>query len=149
MTIVYEYDSIDMENFRVSLQDGLLVDRAEEVARLEELLARGTPQLVLMYGRRRVGKTYLLGRAWGSDVPAFYFTASETTPSQNREALLLAFAQWSGQEIHVEDYPTWRTVFRLLLDHHPDQPLVLTLDEFQYLLAKSVDFTNRSKWLET
>lgn len=117
----------------MNLQDEVLVDRAGEVARLEALLERGTPQLVLMYGRRRVGKTHLLGRAWKSDVPAFYFTASETTPSQNREALLLAFAQWSGQEIHVEDYPTWRTVFRLLLDHRPDQPLVLTLDEFQYL----------------
>lgn len=117
----------------MKLREEVLVDRAGEVARLEELLGRGTPQLVLMYGRRRVGKTYLLGRAWKSDVPAFYFTASETTPSQNREALILAFARWSGQEIHVEDYPTWRTVFRLLLDHRPEQPLVLTLDEFQYL----------------
>jgi len=126
----------------VSQLNELLVDRAEEVARLEELLGRGSPQLVLMYGRRRVGKTYLLGRAWKSDVPAFYFTASETTPSQNREALLLAFAQWSGEEIHVEDYPTWRTVFRLLLDHRPDQPLVLTIDEFQYLGENDQDLAS-------
>jgi AAA+ ATPase superfamily predicted ATPase len=110
-----------------------MVDRGDEVARFRELLERGTPQLVLLYGRRRVGKTYLLNRAWGADVPSFYFTASETTPAQNREALLLAFAQWSGMDINVEDYPTWRTVFRLLLDHRLDGPLVLALDEFQYL----------------
>jgi AAA+ ATPase superfamily predicted ATPase len=36
-------------------------------------------------------------------------------------------------DINVEDYPTWRTVFRLLLDHRLDGPLVLALDEFQYL----------------
>jgi uncharacterized protein len=110
-----------------------MVDRTEEVARFRGLLERGTPQLVLLYGRRRVGKTYLLSRAWGRDVPSFYFTASETTPAQNRMALLLAFAQWSGLEINVEDYPTWRTVFRLLLDHRPGEALVLALDEFQYL----------------
>ena len=110
----------------------LVVDRAAEADRLRSLLARGSPQLVLMYGRRRVGKTHLLGRVW-NDVPAFYFTASETTPAQNREALLAAFARWSGEEIYAEDYPTWRSVFRLLLDHGAPEPLVVTLDEFQYL----------------
>ena len=45
-----------------------MVDRAEEVERFRGLLERGTPQLVLLYGRRRVGKTFLLSRAWGSDV---------------------------------------------------------------------------------
>ena len=116
----------------------LLVDRKPELARLHALLERGQPQLALLYGRRRVGKTHLLGRAWG-DVPAFYFTASETTPSQNRIALLQAFAEWSGESIHYEDYPTWRTVFRLLLDHASPDPLVITLDEFQYLGENSKD----------
>lgn len=110
----------------------LLVDRDQEVKRLRGLLERGQPQLALLYGRRRVGKTHLLGRAW-SGVPAFYFTASETTPAQNRKALLHAFAEWSGEPIQPEDYPTWRTVFRLLLDHGTPEPLVITLDEFQYL----------------
>jgi uncharacterized protein len=116
----------------------LVIDRAEEIERLRSLLARGSPQLVLMYGRRRVGKTHLLGRAW-KDVPVFYFTASETTPAQNRQALLAAFIQWSGEEINVEDYPTWRSVFRLLLDHRSPDPLVVTLDEFQYLGDKPTD----------
>lgn len=109
-----------------------VVDRVEEIERFQALLARGTPQLVLMYGRRRVGKTYLLARVWEEHVPAFYFTASETTPAQNRESLLTAFAEWSGEEIHAEDHPTWRSVFRLLLDHRSPEPLVMTLDEFQY-----------------
>ena len=83
---------------------GSLIDRDEERARLRDLLATGVPQLVLMYGRRRVGKTFLLNRIWG-DAPAFYFTAAETTPAQNRVALLVAFAEWSGQPLPIEDYP--------------------------------------------
>ncbi|MEX0746526.1 MAG: ATP-binding protein, partial [Rhodothermales bacterium] len=109
-----------------------MVDREDEIARLHSLLERGEPSLVLMYGRRRVGKTYLLNRVWGAQT-AFYFTASETTPVQNREALLSAFSEWSGETIHAEDYGTWRAVFRLLFDYRVTDPLVIVLDEFQYL----------------
>lgn len=99
---------------------------------MRALLERGEPALALLYGRRRVGKTYLLSRGW-QEREAFYFTASETTPAQNRDALLAAFADWSGEIIRPEDYATWRTVFRLLLDYRPTAPLVIILDEFQYL----------------
>jgi len=112
--------------------DELLVDRQDEIDRLRSLLARGKPQLVLMYGRRRVGKTHLLSSTW-HEQKSFYFTASETTPAQNRAALLTAFADWSGESLDVADYPTWRSVFRLLLDHATPSPLVITIDEFQYL----------------
>jgi AAA+ ATPase superfamily predicted ATPase len=110
-----------------------IVDREAEQEHLRNLLAAGEQKLVLMYGRRRVGKTYLLGRTWGDDSASFYFTAAETTPTQNREALITALAEWSGEELHAEDYPTWRSVFRLLLDFRSPEPLVVTLDEFQYL----------------
>ena len=110
----------------------VVVDREREIEQLHTLLGKGHPQLVLMYGRRRVGKTHLLARAWNGP-RSFYFTASETTPEQNRNALLTTFAEWSREPIHVEDYPTWRSVFRLLLDHASPEPLVLTIDEFQYL----------------
>jgi uncharacterized protein len=116
----------------------VVVDRIQELNRLQELLQKGRPQLVLMYGRRRVGKTHLLARAWKGP-RSFYFTASETTPEQNRRALLAAFAEWSGEPVHMEDYPTWRTVFRLLLDHASPEPLVVTIDEFQYLGERTED----------
>ncbi|HEX6194418.1 MAG TPA: ATP-binding protein [Jiangellaceae bacterium] len=111
-----------------------IVDREKELGRLHDLLARPEQQLVLMYGRRRVGKTYLLSRAWdATDISTFYFTASETTPAQNRVTLLDTFAAWSGEHIYPNDYPTWRSVFRLLLDHESPKPLAITIDEFQYL----------------
>ncbi len=116
----------------VSHDNSPLIDRDDERQRLRDLMATGVPQLVLMYGRRRVGKTFLLNRVWG-DTPAFYFTAAETTPAQNRVALLHAFAEWSGQPLHIEDYPTWRSVFRLMLEYRAPAPFAVTLDEFQYL----------------
>ncbi|MDX2208613.1 MAG: ATP-binding protein [Gemmatimonadales bacterium] len=109
-----------------------MINRELERARLADLLATGRQQMALLYGRRRVGKTYLLTHLWAPE-EVFYFTASDTTGEQNRRALLTEFAAWSGTEVVIDDYPTWRTVFRLLLDHRAPEPLVLVLDEFQYL----------------
>ncbi len=109
-----------------------LINREHERARLDELLEAGSPKLVLLFGRRRVGKTYLLTSLWPRE-RAFYFTASDTSDVQNRGALVAEFAAWSGQSLAVADYPTWRTVFRMLLDYDRVEPTVFVLDEFQYL----------------
>ncbi len=119
----------------------MIIDRHREQAKLRDLLARGSPQLVLLTGRRRVGKTYLLNRIWPPEL-AFYFTASETTPTQNRLALLAAFAEWSGERLVPEDYPTWRTVFRLLVEYAAPTPLAIVIDEFQYLAESERDLAS-------
>ena len=109
-----------------------MIDREPERQALRRLLGDGEPRLALLTGRRRVGKTFLLTRAWG-DQEYFLFTASRVTAEANRVQLLKDLASWSGEDIRSEDYPTWRTVFNLMLDLKSSQPLVLVLDEFQYL----------------
>jgi hypothetical protein len=111
---------------------GPLIDREAELAALDQLLRTGTPQLALLTGRRRVGKTFLLSHAAPSD-HLFLFTAARTTPEINRVQLLEDLARWSGEDVRPEDYPTWRTVFGRLLDARAPEPLVVILDEFQYL----------------
>jgi AAA+ ATPase superfamily predicted ATPase len=111
---------------------GLLIDRATEAERLRQLADSGDLKLGLLYGRRRVGKTFLLTNLWEPE-RAFYFTASATTPEQNRRALIEEAARWSGEELRPEDNATWRNVFRTLLSMAPERDIVLILDEFQYL----------------
>jgi len=64
-----------------------LVDRHDEVRELSALADAGRPKLALLYGRRRVGKTFLLTNIWPAE-RALYFTASATTPEQNRRHLV-------------------------------------------------------------
>ncbi len=110
----------------------MFIDREQELRELRALLEEGTPQLALLYGRRRVGKTFLLNHAWPPE-RTFYWTASETTSAQNREQLIRDLSEWSRQPLDPRDYPTWRTVFRLLLETRSGEPLAIVLDEFQYL----------------
>lgn len=109
-----------------------LIDRTQEVRRLRELARSDAQKLVLMTGPRRVGKTFLLNNVWGNG-EYFLFTASRTSPDLNREQLVKDFARWTGRELRPVDYPTWRTVFNLLLSHDRAGPLIVILDEFQFL----------------
>lgn len=111
-----------------------LIGRDAERGRLAALLARPGASLALVTGRRRVGKTYLLARAWPA-AATFLFTATRTTPTQNRLQLILDLATWTGEALEPEDYPTWRSVFDLLWRTRAGTPLAVVLDEFQYLAA--------------
>ncbi len=115
-----------------------IIDREAEQERLNELSDADEPRLALIYGRRRVGKTYLLTHMW-SRKQAFYFTASAVTPEQNRRQLIASISEWSGREHHPEDYPSWRTAFRLLFSLESEGNLVVVLDEFQYFGESDAD----------
>ena len=110
----------------------MIVDREHELQELSALLDEKAPRLALLYGRRRIGKTHLLTHTWPPE-QTFYWTASATTPMQNREQLVRDVSEWAGEHFAQQDYPTWRTVLRLLLDLRMPHPLVVVLDEFQYL----------------
>lgn len=121
-----------------------LVDRQIEKNELRLLSITGKPEMALLYGRRRVGKTFLLGKIW--DNP-FYFLAADTTSETNRKDLINEFEQWIGKELNAEDYPTWRSVFRLMFQAQARNtninPLVFILDEFQYLLGHKDDVVSQ------
>ena len=113
-------------------REGQLIGRGKEQQQLRRLSQAGTRQLALVTGRRRVGKTWLLTHTWQPD-DYFLFTASRTSSAFNRQQLLNDLGRFLGQELHGEDYPTWRSIFNLLLDIRRDRPLAVILDEFQYL----------------
>lgn len=110
------------------------VDREADLAELRGLAKGSGPHLALLYGRRRIGKTFLLDHAWEED-ERFYFLAADTTPRQNRRELLRELAVWTGRDYELEDYPSWRTIFRLFVELAGERPLVVVLDEFQYLMG--------------
>lgn len=115
-----------------------LVDREPEVEALRRLANREGPALALLYGRRRVGKTFLLDHVWRDD-RVFYYLAADSTPGLNRTDLVRDLAEWSGRELEPGDFPTWRTVFRLFVDLARERPVIVVLDEFQYLLGGEDD----------
>ncbi len=73
--------------------------RERELQVLEEAYREPIFQFVVLYGRRRVGKTYLLKKFVEGKPNVFFFTAQRTTPSENLAYLSRAiYAQLANTE---------------------------------------------------
>ncbi len=115
------------------------VDRETELADLSRLAARPGGQFVIVYGRRRVGKTTLLLHwAQNSGLPYVYWVASRNTAANLRQGLTEALWQYEhpGQSISGGEYlpeaRSWREVFRYAVRVAAGRRLVLILDELPY-----------------
>lgn len=120
------------------------VDREQDLADLNRLLQHPDPQFLILYGRRRVGKTTLLLKwAQESGRPYIYWVASRDTPANLRQGL--ANAVWShvhGEE-EAPEFKEWERLFSFIGQALGDQPVILIMDEFAY--AASSDSSLPSK----
>ena len=109
------------------------VDREQEMATLQSEYDRDGSALVVLYGRRRVGKTTLISEFIKSK-KALFFLASEESESQNRLAFQEKVADFLNSDLlkNVE-VKSWDVLFRAITDTHFDSKPVIVLDEFQYL----------------
>jgi len=112
----------------------MFVNRQMELAFLDSVLERERPsaaQLVLLYGRRRVGKTVLL-RHWAeaSGLPHTYWAADkEPSPLQRRKL----FARVMGVEpARAPTFDTWADCWQAIAAFIGDHRHILILDEFTY-----------------
>lgn len=107
-----------------------MVDREQELARLREA-ARESPHLVVMRGRRRVGKSFLLARAF--DGPRTVYFQADEQDEAGHLAVLAAEAARLLPGVPPLRLDTWDSAFALMGDQATEEPIVLVLDEFQYL----------------
>ena len=109
------------------------VDREQELDTLQSEYARDGSSLVVLYGRRRVGKTTLISQ-FIRDKNALFFLASEESEAQNRNAFKDKVAAFLGSDLLQQaEVRSWDVLFQAIVDApHTAKPVII-LDEFQYL----------------
>lgn len=108
------------------------VDRIEETHRLKTVLSRDKA-VVVVYGRRRLGKSELIKRALtDKDI---YFLADRSEGPHQRELLSKVIAQ-SITDFDKVEYPDWETLFREI-NYRVQKQITLCLDEFPYMVELS------------
>ena len=109
------------------------VDREEELRMLEKQYARKDASLVVLYGRRRVGKTSLCIE-FMKGKNALYFLATEESEVQNRNQFKDLAAEYLGDALLKNAaVDQWEIIFETIVRTQTDHKRVLILDEFQYL----------------
>lgn len=111
-----------------------LVGRKRECTELTWAMESDRSEFVVLYGRRRVGKTFLI-RSYFNNKYSFHFVGAH---KQSRQQQLLNFKdaldEFSGIDNPVPD--SWRAAFKqltMLLDNCPDQRKVVFFDEMPWM----------------
>jgi len=109
------------------------VNRQEELAFLEKEYQRDTSSLVILYGRRRVGKTELTNE-FVKNKQAVYFLATEENETQNRILFKNIIADQTENELlRSVNVDSWDMIFKVWMEEPSREKKLMVIDEFQYL----------------
>ena len=109
------------------------IDRAEELAKLEDEYARDGASFVVVYGRRRIGKTTLINH-FCEDKKAIYYLATEESEQENRNGFKDLVAQAVDNELLASaSVDSWMPIFKCIADESLKGRIVVVIDEFQNL----------------
>ena len=107
------------------------VDRIDEQRRLHDALHGDHPSaLVVVYGRRRIGKSTLIKKVLRDD--DVYFMADNSESVQQRRLLAKALSYHLAGFDKVE-YPDWESLFQQL-NYRTTGHFTLCIDEFPFLV---------------
>jgi hypothetical protein len=124
-----------------------LLGRDAELAELEGAWREaqaGRPQLAVLWGRRRVGKTFLLSH-FVAGKRAVFFGATQ----QSETVELGRLAEAVGRDLGAEamdltggGFATWEAALRYLAALGSQEPLVVVVDEAPYLASSTKGFAS-------
>ncbi|CUX77920.1 archaeal ATPase, fused to C-terminal DUF234 domain [Thermococcus chitonophagus] len=115
----------------------MFIDREEELEFLRRRWSSEKPELIIIYGRRRIGKTYLLQR-FLSEVGGVYLLAEES------ETVLEDFSErlagyFDDPLLRENPLRSWGAFFTYLAGKSSKR-LVVAIDEVQYIAKSQKDF---------
>lgn len=115
-----------------------LINRQSELAALREVAERPGGQLMVVWGRRRTGKTFLL-QAFVAGRRAIYYAATQQSAHVELAAYTDTVRAALGDDGLPAGYafPDWSAALDFVTLRAGHQRLVVVLDEFPYLAAST------------
>lgn len=115
------------------------IGRKREMEKLEAEYSRDS-SFVVIYGRRRVGKTTLI-KEFLKNKTAFYFLATEEIESQSMKRLAGVVTRTTKNRLlQNATFTDWLDLFQVIADYEPEKKKVFVIDEFPYLVKTNSAF---------
>lgn len=111
------------------------IGREKELADLNELYSQEKFQLLVLYGRRRVGKTTLLNE-FCKDKDTIFYSAEQSNSKLNLEKFSSVVFNFY-EEHNLEPFSSWTNALSYIEERQKNKRLVLVIDEFPYLVKKN------------
>ena len=109
------------------------ISRYKELEFLNGEYKKNSSSLIVLYGRRRIGKTTLTSE-FGKDKNILYFLATEESEKENQQQFKTLVADFTNNEL-LQNVTTdsWDLIFKTLVNDKPNEKKLIIIDEFQYL----------------
>ena len=127
----------------------MFIGREAELKFLQDKYTEERGQLIVLYGRRRVGKTETL-REFCKDKPHVFCSCTQTTDLvQLRNFSSRMFKENIPAKNYISEFADWEKAFRAVLDlPYGNQKKLLVIDEFPYMCRgnKSIPSILQNLW---
>jgi AAA+ ATPase superfamily predicted ATPase len=122
------------------------IGRKKELESLEILLKKKSPSLVVIHGRRRVGKSRLI-KEFISGKKSWVFSGLPPVPGITKQRQLDAFSIQIAQNLNMPKIKVseWIEHFTFLGNQAKGQKIVIVLDEISWMGSEDPDFLGQLK----
>jgi len=115
----------------------MFVNRTEELGYLEKLYKEKNARLLIIYGRRRIGKTELL-RQFSKDKKHLFFSSDLSSEQEQLRQFTEKIYQVTGESfLQTQAFSSWEASLRYTFDHLIDKIPLIIIDEFPYLCVSN------------
>ncbi|MCL2663452.1 MAG: ATP-binding protein [Oscillospiraceae bacterium] len=109
----------------------MFVGRDRELTTLNNLYNESIFQMVVIYGRRRVGKTTLISK-FISGKPSVFFTAQEVNDAMNLRQFSKKIYSFFNLPESTGAFDSWNSAFGFIADKAKEKQFILAFDDFPY-----------------
>lgn len=114
-------------------------DRIEELAALEQRWSSARAEYLVLYGRRRIGKTELILR-FAEGKRTLHFEATAGTENDHLQDVSELLAEATGRELlAAQPLTSWQGFFAAVGEELARGPMLVALDEFQFIARQTPD----------
>lgn len=111
------------------------INRKKELAFLEEKWKEQKAQMIILWGKRRVGKTELV-KQFIRDKPHVYFLSESTNEPEQLRRVSASIGEFFNEPLLVtRGFGTWEESFKYIKEKN--KRLILVIDEFPYLIQSN------------
>lgn len=121
--------------------------REQELSTLNKRYQKNTFECMIIYGRRRVGKTSIINE-FSKDKPTIFFSALNASAQENLEALSQAIHSYSNPSaVNAPIYPNLDSALNAITELAKKERLIFVIDEYPYLAKADASISSRLQHL--
>lgn len=128
------------------MTDDVFVGRKEQLERLSSLFKKKSASLIVVRGRRRIGKSRLI-EEFAKGKRFLTFAGIPPNPDTNEQSQRDIFAEQLGKQIGLQGIlaQDWSALFSLLARHTNQGQVIILLDEISWMGSKDSSFLGKLK----